>query len=306
MAGNPKIGLDNVWVAPLTGGTDTSSIAPSWGTPVKLAGAVMATLNPNSSVSTDWGDNGPFFVGTTVGNFDMDLELIDYDPDVYAAMTGAERANGITLDGALDQSPWYAMGFRVLLGGKDASGNDIFEYFWLLKGKFTKPQMGGETKKDTLSYGHTALKAQFAKLEYTNKMMSHGRTDKDLSAALASAWFNAPVYTTSVNLSPVTVTAVLSGGTSGNVVFTFEKDDNSSFSVAEASAVLGSTVLIQVGGAEVAGAITWAGQATATPDLVFTPSSAFSPGSVYVTITSGVKDLNGVATTPYTTELTVS
>jgi phi13 family phage major tail protein len=306
MAGNPKIGLDNVWVAPLLSGTDTDTIPPAYGTPVRLAGAVTATLNLNGTTTPDYGDNGAFFIGTTKGNTDMDLELIDIDPDVYAAMVGATRANGIHVMGALDQSPWYAMGFRVLLGGKDSSGNDIYEYFWLNKGKFAEAQQGSTTKKDTLSYGHTNLKALFAKLNYNNVSGVKGRTDYDLTTAQAAAWFNAPLYKTDANLSAVTVTGALSGGTAGNVVLTFDKADSSNFTIAEASAVIGSSIVIQVAGVAVAGATAWTDQGTDNPILTFTPTTPFSGVSILVAVTNSVKDTNGVTVTPYTVALTAA
>lgn len=292
MAGNPKIGLDQVYVAPLIEGSDVVGGTPSWGTPVLLAGAVKAQLNPNGSVATDWGDNGPFFIGSSVGNLQMALELIDFDPDVHAAVLGASRANGITVEGSLDQSPWYAMGFRVWLGGKDSLGNNIYEYFWCLKGKFSKPEMGGDTKKESLAFGHTTLNAEFARLNVNNAISTHARTDKGASSALIAAWFTAPVYKTTVDLGALSV--VIAKATA-DVSFTFSKVGGGLFNMAEASFVLGSSALIAVLGAQVPGTVVWTGEGTASVVATFTPTTPFGTATVLASVTTDVKDENGVA-----------
>ena len=110
-AENPKIGLDNVVIAKLL--TDDGSSLPVYDTPIPLKGAVTASVNPNSSVETDYADNGAFFVTGNRANTEMTLELTNVAPATLALMLGQTRANGITQEKPLDQAPYFALGFRV-------------------------------------------------------------------------------------------------------------------------------------------------------------------------------------------------
>jgi len=300
---NPAIGVDKCYVAKLL--SDPVSGAPSWGTPVALPGIVKLTVNANGALVTDWADNKAFFVTNSRGNTQVQLENVNIDPAVLADMLGQVRANGITLENALDQSAYYALGFRIWIGGTDDSGGKIYRYFWLYKGKFAVPSTNAETKKATITPQHISLTAEFVALnttDYDGNVMSSARSDSDLAVATAAAWFNAPVVSTSVNTNNVTVTITLS---SGNVLFTFAKTGGGAFTMATGTMLEGRSVLVQVAGVERAGSFAWSGQGTASPVLTFTPSVAFTGGSsVYATVGSDLKDVNGVGVTPKTTALT--
>lgn len=293
----PKIGLDSVWVAPLTDGSDTVGGTPVWGTPVQLAGAAKMTGKPNGSLATDYGDNGPFWTGNTRGNLQADLELIDVNPAVLSALLGQTKTNGIVQENILDQSPYYALGFRVWIGGSDTGSVDankrIYEYFWYLKGKFTIPDQGATTKKATLSPEHTTLNAEFVKLVSNNLMCTHARTnDPDVSAATITNWFNAPVYTAPYDGGALSV--VIAKSTT-KATFTFTKVGGGTFNIATASAVVGTSVIVSKGGVIQTGAIAWTGQGTATVVGTFTPTTAFGTNDVTFAITPDVKDSYGVA-----------
>lgn len=297
----PKIGLDSVYVAALTEGSDTTTGTPVWGTPVRLAGAASFQGNPNGQMVTDWGDNGPFFTMNSRGNLQGVLELIDIDPTVLAAVLGQTKANGIVKEGIMDQAPYYALGFRVWIGGVE-SGNRIYEYFWYVKGKFTIPTQGANTKKDTVSPEHTILNCEFVKLNKNDVMCTHARSnDPTVVSTTITNWFNAPVYETTIDLGALSV--VIAESTT-NATLTFTKVGGGVFSIAETSAVVGSSILFIKGGASQAGTIVWSGQGTATVVGTFTPAVAFGTATVLATVTNAVRDSFGVACTPNTTELT--
>ena len=295
MASAPKIGLDKVYVASLT--SDAGTLAPVYGTPVALAGAASLTGNPNGELVTDWGDNGPYFTMNGRGNLQATLELIDVDPAVLAAVLGQTRANGITQEGIFDQSPYYALGFRVWIGGVDSLGAKIYEYFWYLKGKFSIPEQGAETKKETISPQHTTLNAEFVKLAYNDVMCTHGRTDFDLSTATAAAWFTAPVYNSSQSLSAVTFASVAGSASGHTITLTFSKGSSESFALVaptDASQILVSVVST---GAPLAGTSTYAvSAASASPTLTITNTNI--AGVAYLVYVVGLKDVNGVTVTP--------
>lgn len=296
----PKIGLSGLVLAKVISDDENGIV---YDTPVKIPGAVVATINPNSTVESDFADDGAFVAQNNRGNTDLALELIDISPENEAMMLGQRRVNGVTVETDLDQSPYYAFGGRVLLAGSDEDGDAVFEYFWYSKGKFSVPESGGETKRDTLTFGHKNLNAQFVKTQYIPDGQKSGticakcRTDDPaVPASLIEHWFDAPVVSTSQSTSAVTVTAATSDG---KLVLTGSKGTAESFTFAQATARLGETIIVtDASGELVAGTLEFGGTATA-PTITFTKAEDANAFTA-VTVTSGLKDNNGVGVTPMT------
>lgn len=304
-AENPKIGLDNVVIAKLL--SDDGVNVPVYDTPIPLRGAVTASVNPNSSVETDYADNGAFFVTGNRANTEMSLELTNVDPATLALMLGQRRANGITVETPLDQAPYFALGFRVWIGGTDADGNKIFQYVWYTKGKFSVPESGGNTKAESIEFQHVSLTAQFVPTLYkadgnSGTVCTHCRSDIDTPASLIASWFNAPVFDVSVDTSKLTV-AIAEGSTPGTITVTGTKASGEDCVFAAASVILGSTLIVtDSNGALVPGSV-----AVEDDEITFTPTVAFTSSDVVtVTVTNGVKDINGVSATPATDSVTIA
>jgi len=295
----PKIGLDNVVIAKVL--SDNAS-GISFGEVIPLKGAVNATVNPNSDVAVDFADNGPFFSASNRGNTELNLELIDCDVDVLAMLLGMKKTNGVTVETVLDQSPDVAVGFRVWLAGKDESGNNRYQYFWYAKGKFSVPETGGETKTDSMNFGHISMTAQFVQTQFVptgqeaGTICTHIRTDDPtVPSSVKSNWFNAPVVSVASDDSALTVTASYSNS---KVTFTGAKESGASFIFAEGSVIDGQTIgVLDSNGALVDGTYAVGKTASASPTIVFTPDAeAETPASVFVT--GGLKDSFGVGATP--------
>ena len=295
----PKIGLDNVVIAKVL---SDSSEGISFGDVIALKGAVNATVNPNSDVAVDFADNGPFFSASNRGNTELNLEMIDVDVDVLAQLLGQRKVNGITVETPLDQSSDYALGFRVWLAGKDGSGNNRYQYFWYAKGKFSVPETGGETKTDSLNFGHISVTAQFVQTQFvpngqeTGTICTHIRTDDpSVPASVKENWFNAPVVQTASDNSELTVTVAYANS---KVTFTGAKDSGASFVFANGSVIDGQTIgVLDANGDLVEGEYAVGTTASASPTIVFTPSAdAETPASAFVT--NGLKDSFGVGATP--------
>ena len=295
----PKIGLDNVVIAKVL---SDSADGISFGDVIALKGAVNATVNPNSDVAVDFADNGPFFSASNRGNTELNLEMIDVDVDVLAQLLGQRKVNGITVETPLDQSSDYALGFRVWLAGKDGSGNNRYQYFWYAKGKFSVPETGGETKTDSLNFGHISVTAQFVQTQYvpagqeTGTICTHIRTDDpSVPASVKANWFNAPVVQTASDNSELTVTVAYANS---KVTFTGAKDSGASFVFAKGSVIDGQTIgVLDSNGALVEGEYAVGTTASASPTIVFTPDAeAETLASVFVT--GGLKDSFGVGATP--------
>ncbi len=288
----PKIGLDQVHIAKVLSDDENGIV---YDTPIALKGAVNATVNPNSDVATDYGDNGVFFVTNNRGNTEMNLELINVDSDTLALMLGQTKSAGITVETPLDQSPYFAVGFRVWIAG-EKDGQKRYQYFWYAKGKFSVPETGGTTKKDSIEFGHDNLTAQFAQTVYNGIICTHARSDDDtVSQSVISNWFNAPVISTTIDDSELTVIASYANS---KVTFTGAKDSGASFVFAQGSIIDGQTIgVLDENGALVKGTYVAGTTASASPTIVFTPDAgAETPVSGFVT--SGLKDSFGIGATP--------
>lgn len=295
----PKIGLSGLVLAKVLSDDENGIV---YDTLVSIPGAVVATINPNSSVETDYADNGAFFAQNNRGNTELSLEMIDITPEHEAMMLGQKRVNGVTVETDLDQSPYFAFGGKILLAGADESGDPVYEYIWYAKGKFSVPESGGETKRDTTTFGHKNLTAQFVRTQFvpdgqqSGTICTHCRTDDvNVPTAIKSGWFNQPVIQTVQSLSAVTVSASKSNG---KLVLTGSKGTSESFTFAESSAIVGQTIVVfDDNGKSMEGTLAFGGTTTA-PTITFTKATAETGTITAVTVTSGLKDSNGVSVTP--------
>jgi len=301
MEQRPKIGLSGLVLARVISDDENGIV---YDTPFKIPGAVVATINPNSSVETDYADDGAFFAQNNRGNTELSLEMIDITPESEALMLGQKRVNGVTIETDLDQSPYFAFGGRILRAGSDENGDAVYEYIWYAKGKFSVPESGGETKRDSLTFGHKNLTAQFVKTQFVPDGQKSGtigakcRTDdSEVPASLIENWFDAPVISVAQNTGAFTVTAA--GGSNNTVILTGSKEGGANVSFGRASAKLGETIIVVDSSGEfVDGTIAFGGTATA-PTITFTPAEeANAPAGV--TVTSGLKDNYGIGATPMT------
>lgn len=297
---NPKIGLDNVVIAELI--SDDGINAPVYGEIIPLKGAVQASVNPNSSVEVDYADNGAFFVTGNRANTEMSLELTNVAPATLAKMLGQKRENGVTVETPMDQAPYFAMGFRVWIAGTDKNGENCYQYFWYAKGKFSVPESGGTTKQEGIDFQHTSMTAQFVSTQYkdpTKKagiFCTHCRSDSDdAPESLIANWFEAPVISPNADMSSVTVTIAKA---SANISITGAKGDGDALFAID-SAKLGETVIVLDESGIVEGSFSIS---TNKKTVTFTPASTLT-GDVTVTVTNGLKDVNGVGVTPATETL---
>ena len=297
----PKIGLSGLVLAEVISDDENGIV---YGTPFKIPGAVVATINPNSSVDTDYADDGAFFAQNNRGNTELSLEMIDITPENEAKMLGQKRVNGVTVETDLDQSPYFAFGAKILMAGADENGDPVYTYIWYAKGKFSVPESGGSTKKDSIEFGHKNLTAQFVKTQFvpdgqkTGTIGTRVRTDDpDASSSLIANWFSAPVISIAQNTGAFTVTAA--AGADNTVVLTGTKAGNAAVSFGRASAKLGETIIVVDSSGElVDGTIAFGGTATA-PTITFTPAEDENAPAA-VTVTSGLKDNFGIGATPIT------
>ena len=293
---NPVIGLDNVVIAELLS-DDVNGV--TYDTPIALKGAVNASVNPNSDVAVDYADNGPFFVMNNRGNTELTLELTNVDPAVQAKMLGQKRSGGITVETPMDSSPYFAMGFRVWVGGTDENGNKIYEYMWLAKGKFSVPESGAETKKESVSFQHKNMTAQFVATIFvpngqdSGTICTHCRSDVDTSSTVIANWFNAPVVSVASQANTITVTSAAQ--VSDKLTITFAA--TTATTIAEATANANNITVLNGDGEVVDGTFAIGVSGNVAPTVVFTLADD-SESVATVVIGAGVKDIYNVAVTP--------
>lgn len=301
---NPAIGLDNVVIAKLIS-DEKGTTPPTYDTPIPIPGVVQATVNPNSSVETDYGDNGAIFVTDNRGNMEVNLEFTGIDENTKALMLGQKKENGVVVETSQDQSPYWALGFRIWIAGTDDDGEKIYKNVWLPKGKFSVPESGGETKGDGINFQHVSMVAQFVSTLFSPDgkggifQTSIRTDDEDAPEALLANWFNAPVLTTSVDKGAVTV-AFAKGSTDKKLTITGTKANDGTMKFAMSSAKLGETVIVTSSTGEIAGSLS----VNAGGDIITFTSEEDMDGDVLVAVTNGLKDVNGVGATPNVGSLT--
>lgn len=293
---NPVIGLDNVVIAELLS-DDVNGV--TYDTPIALKGAVNASVNPNSDVAVDYADNGPFFVMNNRGNTELTLELTNVDPAVLAKMLGQKRSGGITVETPMDSAPYFAMGFRVWVGGTDENGNKIYEYMWLAKGKFSVPESGAETKKESVSFQHKNMTAQFVATIFvpngqdSGTICTHCRSDVDTSSTVIANWFNAPVVSVASQSNTITVTSAAQAD--GKLTITFAT--TTATTIADATANANNITVLDSNGEVIDGTFAIGVSGNVAPTVVFTLADATDTVATVV-IGAGVKDIYNVAVAP--------
>jgi len=289
----PKIGIQDVVVAVLNEASDVVGGTPTYGAVSALAGAMKMTMKPNGTLASLYADDYIAYVANAVGKRQLSIELYDVLPSAYAQLLGLTLTNGMYVESSLDQSPWVALGYKEYLAGNDANGNKVFRYRWLLKGKFSKPDEGGETKKETINFQAMTLTAEFADLFSTKTYQTviPRIDDPAVPASTLANFFAAPVLSVAADLTALSCVIAKSGT---NISFTFTKGSAAVFNMNELTAVLENSIIIYDAGAIAPGSIAFTGEGTASVVGTFTPTVAFGANTVLAAVTPGVQDDNGI------------
>lgn len=182
-----QIGLKDLYYAiltedPVDGGT------PTYETPVRIAGAISANVNPNASNETLFADDGPYETASTIGQISLELNVADLPLPVQAVLLGHTYSNGIMIRKSSDVPPWVAIGFRSL------KSNGKYRYTWLTKGKFALPEQGNETKGDSVNFQTPTITGSFVKRDCDDEWERHAdEDDEDFTPTLAQKWFLSPI-----------------------------------------------------------------------------------------------------------------
>lgn len=195
-----QIGLRDIYYAILD--TDPIGGAPVYQTPVRIAGAITANVNPNTSSETLYSDDGPSETATTIGAVELEMNVKDLTLEVQAALLGHEYVGGVLKRKSSDIPPWIAVGFRAL------KSNGSYRYTWLNKGKCQVPEQAHETKGESIAFQTPTINASFVKRDADDEWQRHiDEDDVDYVASMGTNWFTSPTQV--ADTTPPTVTSVV-------------------------------------------------------------------------------------------------
>jgi len=176
-----QVGLRDLHYAILT---QDDAMGVAYEDPVKIAGAISATITPTVNTETLFADDGPSETASALGEITVELQVKDLPLPVQAALLGHDLENGVLIRNADDNAPYVALGFRSL------KSNGKYRYVWLYKGKFAPPEQQYQTKEDTPAFQTPTITGTFVKREYDDAWQAVGDEDEPGFTAGAT-WFDA-------------------------------------------------------------------------------------------------------------------
>lgn len=277
-----QIGLRDVYIALLI--EDPLDGVAVYEAPERIAGAISANINPNSSSETLFADDGPYETASTIGGIGLELNLADLTLEHQAKVLGHKIEGGILRRRSADIPPWLAVGFRSL------KSNGKYRYTWLNKGKFSIPEQANETKADSINFQTPTISGAFVKRDSDDEWERHADEDSlDYVPAIGAGWFLDPQGDTdpaalSVTVVPTTGASAIDVGAS--IVWTFNKP-------LSISTVTQGNFTVMAGASVLAGALT----IDSTRKIVtFKPTVDMAASTAHTAMVStNVKDIYNVA-----------
>ncbi|MGI6153699.1 MAG: major tail protein [Christensenellaceae bacterium] len=126
----PKIGVDMLYVAPVTKDDETGT---TYGTAVRLPGLNNIGYDPSTQSATYDADDGTYVSFAADGTTTVTVKVADLLSEHYAMLLGLEQtAEGVVEEGTADSPPEMALGWR------SQKSDGSYRFVWVLKGKFAK------------------------------------------------------------------------------------------------------------------------------------------------------------------------
>lgn len=187
MANKVQFGLKNVHYAILT---ESDTLAPSYGTPKKLAGAVSIELTPEGNESAFYADNMEYFNSMSdngyTGSLEMALITDDAKKDIWGF--GYDSANKVLFEDANAQPKYFALMFQI-------EGDATESLYTFYKCRASRPSVASQTTNEngkepqTQSVDLTAVPI----IDPTGGVMNgkvYAKTDEETTTTVKNAWFS--------------------------------------------------------------------------------------------------------------------
>lgn len=149
-----------------------------------LEGAISVGVNPNTSSTPKYADNGVFDVINALGDIDVTMGMVDLPQTVQNLIYNQKTTNGVTFSNNADEPINLALGFKAQIKG---GGH---RFYWLLKGKPELRELSHETDEDTIESKDTELNLKFMPLRYNHNWKSQ----LDTKEITTKQWFKDVVY----------------------------------------------------------------------------------------------------------------
>jgi len=295
LAQRPRIGLKDIVYAVLDESTDVAGGTPSYGTVYPLANSIEMSFDPGSSSASLFADDGLAFSAETTGEMKVTFGNADILPADMARILGHTYANGQVVFNTSDQSPYIAIGAKMLRAGKNGS-DLVYDYVWLYKCKLQKPKFDGRTKGSNIEYQTPMLEGLVAKLTSSGDYQMRMRTDDTDAVAATLSGFFTTVVLPAASLTAVTV-GTITGSASGHTITVPFAKGGETFLMAIPD-VNQITVSVVSTGALLAGTTTITRSTSGTAPTLILTNSNIAGVAYLVSVTADVQDTNGVKVTP--------
>lgn len=279
------VGLRNLYYALLTAdAVGNITYAP----PVRIVGAIQASITPNASSDTLFADDGPMEVASVLGKIDMEANASDFPAAAQVALLGHSMVAGVLTRKAGDVAPWVAIGFQA------PKSNGADRFVWLAKGKFMVPDMKHETKNDKVNFQTPTLKGSFTRRDGDDVWIKQVDTDDaDYMASTGTNWFLDVMGAAGVvDVIAPTVTCVPADGAvavsvAADIVFTFSEG------LRVSTITAANFIVMDAAGIAVAGTLT---PSVGDTVVTFNPTVNLTAATAYIAlVTTNVRDANGNA-----------
>lgn len=274
------VGLDMLYYAVMT-----NEELETYAAPVRIPGAIQATVTPTTNSATLYADDKADEVATSLGDIGFSLITKNLPTTALRDLLGhAIDSHGGLVRSASDNAPYVAIGYRRKMS------NGKYRFNWLYKGKFQPEAQDAQTKTDTPAFQTPTITATFVPRDsdgHWQYVVNDG--DPGVTAAFLGTFFNNVVLpdadTTAPTVTVAPAEAAIGVAVGANVVWTFSK-------AIEPGVVNGSNFMLLDDGLDpVAGALSVDDTNTI---VTFNPAADLDAATSYTAmVTTGVKDLTG-------------
>lgn len=189
MANKIKYGLDQLYFAPISAFDPVTGV-PTYGSPVKIPGAVSISLDPQGDSTPFYADNIAYFVGSVNNGYEGEVVVARIPDDFKTTILGyVTDGNGAMIEDANAESRHFALLFQFK-GDERATRHVMFNCV------ATRTSVASQTKADTVepqteSITITATSCYNATL---SKDIVKAETNSETQTSAYNAWFES-VYT---------------------------------------------------------------------------------------------------------------
>lgn len=221
----PRISVDKLYAAVILSDDVNGT---TYDTPVWLQGVNTISYDPATQTSTYDADGGTYVSYSADGASTATITVADLLPENYALLMGLQQdpTNGMITEGAADNAPEVALGFRT------QKSNGAYRFIWILKGKFAKGQESYTTKGGsgvTFSPQEITLTAEQRisdgekrhRIDSDDAKFPVGLTVDAISSDV-DGWFSSPNYVPAAPGTPISdLVATTGAGDAGTIDLTF-------------------------------------------------------------------------------------